>query len=468
MNAHKKPTVFISYSHADSHFVDNLAGRLKETGVDVWIDKWMIKVGDSITGKINEGIGASDFLIIVLSRSSVKSKWVREELNTALVQNVEVEKGAFILPVLKEDCGIPSLLKHRKYANFKDDPKKGFKELVEVIQPAQILIPELDRIPSGEFLIGRDPEKDKYAMDRKRNDNSRIIAAVIGGIAVVIAAIIGRDVIIKDGGDSDLGKTATAVTQRTAESLYTQLLLEGTRTAVAEQQTAPTEFVEPVTPEPTLPTDAPSPVIVMTATSTLLAPTSTSTIASSPTFSPTPTSQISFPFIDNFDEQKSSLWEELSGTWLIEEGRYTGLAGTGVGWFWTKLNITDLSDFRLSMNVKIPSYGAANEGEFAIIVRESQTKKGYIGYVFGFPRSTGSWSFIEEADRSAITNTFEKVPAEANFVIEVVGDRFVAKVNGFEKQSITISGYDRTWIGLGLKCGYKCPSFDDLRLEPIP
>jgi sulfatase modifying factor 1 len=163
MNAHKKPTVFISYSHADSHFVDTLAERLKKTGVHVWIDKWMIKVGDSITGKINEGIGASDFLIIILSQSSVKSKWVREELNTALVKNVEVEKGAFILPVLKEDCEIPSLLKHRRYANFKEDPEWGFQELIEVISPHKDFESEMVLIPSGEFLMGSDPEKDKDA-----------------------------------------------------------------------------------------------------------------------------------------------------------------------------------------------------------------------------------------------------------------------------------------------------------------
>jgi formylglycine-generating enzyme required for sulfatase activity len=163
MNAHKKPTVFISYSHADSHFVDNLAKRLKSTGVDVWIDKWKIKVGDSITGKIDEGIGASDYLIIVLSRSSIKSKWVREELNTALVRNVEVEKGAFILPVLKEDCEIPSLLQHRKYANYKDDPERGFREIIEVISPHRDFEPEMVLIPAGEFLMGSDAQKDKNA-----------------------------------------------------------------------------------------------------------------------------------------------------------------------------------------------------------------------------------------------------------------------------------------------------------------
>jgi formylglycine-generating enzyme required for sulfatase activity len=166
----KKPTVFISYSHADSRFVDELADKLKASGVDVWIDKWKIKVGDSITHKINEGIGASDFLIIVLSSASVKSKWVREELNAALIKNVEEEKHAFILPVLIEECKIPPLLQHRKYANFKDDPEQAFQELLEVIRPEVTLAParlpfepEMILIPAGEFLMGSDPRKDEYA-----------------------------------------------------------------------------------------------------------------------------------------------------------------------------------------------------------------------------------------------------------------------------------------------------------------
>ena len=130
----EKPTVFISYSHADSQFVDQLAKKLKASGVDVWIDKWMIKVGDSITGKINEGIGASDFLIVVLSHASVNSKWVREELNAATIRNIEEEKHAFILPVLLEDCEIPTLLRDKRYANFADNAEQAFQELLEVVQ----------------------------------------------------------------------------------------------------------------------------------------------------------------------------------------------------------------------------------------------------------------------------------------------------------------------------------------------
>jgi hypothetical protein len=134
LNTTHKATVFVSYSHADSSFVDRLVEDLKKGNINVWIDKWMIRVGDSITGRVNEEISSSDFLIIVLSASSVNSKWVREEINTALIRNIEHGKQAYILPLLIEDCEVPPLLRHRKYANFKDDYTKGYLELTEAIQ----------------------------------------------------------------------------------------------------------------------------------------------------------------------------------------------------------------------------------------------------------------------------------------------------------------------------------------------
>jgi hypothetical protein len=129
-----KPRVFISYSHADSEFVDRLAADLQGAEIDVWIDKWEINVGESIVARINAGIHESDFLIVVLSGHSVSSKWVMEELNAATVRNIEVTKGAFILPVLIEECSIPELLRHRKYADFQTDPNLAFEELKSAIR----------------------------------------------------------------------------------------------------------------------------------------------------------------------------------------------------------------------------------------------------------------------------------------------------------------------------------------------
>jgi hypothetical protein len=128
----KKSKVFISYSHADRQFVDWLTDELAGSDIDVWIDKQNIKVGDSIIGKIAEGISAADFLIVVLSQASVQSRWVREELDAATMRTIE-DRHAFVLPVLIEECEIPSLLQHRKYADFTDDSQRAFQELLDVI-----------------------------------------------------------------------------------------------------------------------------------------------------------------------------------------------------------------------------------------------------------------------------------------------------------------------------------------------
>lgn len=79
------PQLFLSHSSKDNEFVEKLRQSLKADGYNVWYDDWEIRVGDSIIQKINDGISESDFLIIVLSKNSVNSKWVREELNSATI-----------------------------------------------------------------------------------------------------------------------------------------------------------------------------------------------------------------------------------------------------------------------------------------------------------------------------------------------------------------------------------------------
>ena len=64
------PSLFLSHSSADKTFVEKLAKDLEGVGVNVWFDKWEIKVGDSLTGKIEEGLQANDYLGLVVTCSS--------------------------------------------------------------------------------------------------------------------------------------------------------------------------------------------------------------------------------------------------------------------------------------------------------------------------------------------------------------------------------------------------------------
>lgn len=128
------PKLFLSHSSADKEFVDRLAMELHNKDLRIWYDKWEIKVGDSIVDRINEGLGAADHLVIVLSQASVASPWVREELNAATIRRIK-EGGAYILPVLIQPCEIPPLLSHLRYADFQASWETGLHDLLAAIIP---------------------------------------------------------------------------------------------------------------------------------------------------------------------------------------------------------------------------------------------------------------------------------------------------------------------------------------------
>lgn len=54
---------------------------LKHSGLKVWIDEAEINVGDSLVQKVSEGIYNTDYIGAVISRNSVSSTWVQEELS---------------------------------------------------------------------------------------------------------------------------------------------------------------------------------------------------------------------------------------------------------------------------------------------------------------------------------------------------------------------------------------------------
>lgn len=123
--------VFVSHASADKPFVDRLVADLAARAIPVWYDKIDLRVGESVPGGINEGLTGSKYCLIVLSKSSVASRWVTEELNAALMEQV-ARGGTFLLPALLEDCELPPLLRHRRYADFRTDYDRGLADLLGV------------------------------------------------------------------------------------------------------------------------------------------------------------------------------------------------------------------------------------------------------------------------------------------------------------------------------------------------
>lgn len=146
MNA---PKVFLSHASEDKdRFVNNFALRLREKGIDAWLDKWEMLPGDSLVDKIfEEGLKEADAVIIVLSSSSVEKPWVKEELNSSVV--ARIERGTRLIPVVIDDCCVPEALKTTLWESITDlaNYDENFDRIVASIF-GRTLKPELGKPPA--------------------------------------------------------------------------------------------------------------------------------------------------------------------------------------------------------------------------------------------------------------------------------------------------------------------------------
>ncbi|MBA4144066.1 MAG: toll/interleukin-1 receptor domain-containing protein [Nitrosospira sp.] len=105
------PKVFLSHASEDKgRFVVGFAQQLRASGVDVWLDQWEMKPGDSLVDRIfEEGLKDASAVLIVLSTISVQKPWVREELNASVVNRIS--RGTKLIPVVIDECGVPECLR---------------------------------------------------------------------------------------------------------------------------------------------------------------------------------------------------------------------------------------------------------------------------------------------------------------------------------------------------------------------
>ncbi len=145
----KKYHAFISHSSQDKDAAKRLALDLQGRGYSVWFDEWEILVGHNIVDEVFGAIKQSHFMVVILSEASVKSRWVDEELTAAKTREIEDEQ-VVILPARLEDCGIPTALSAKRYADFTNSWDFGVDEITRAIdghsgnQPSRPAIPKTD------------------------------------------------------------------------------------------------------------------------------------------------------------------------------------------------------------------------------------------------------------------------------------------------------------------------------------
>jgi hypothetical protein len=78
--------VFISYSHKDSEYAHRLADKLRQYGIDIWIDE-RIDYGDQWPRVIQDNLNACRAFLLVMSGNSFNSMWVQNEVSYAQGNN---------------------------------------------------------------------------------------------------------------------------------------------------------------------------------------------------------------------------------------------------------------------------------------------------------------------------------------------------------------------------------------------
>jgi hypothetical protein len=85
---------FISHATEDKAAVARpLRDALVSRGVSVWLDEAEMKIGHSLRRKIDEGIRASRFGVVILSESFFGKGWTNHELGGLVTRSVAGEQS---------------------------------------------------------------------------------------------------------------------------------------------------------------------------------------------------------------------------------------------------------------------------------------------------------------------------------------------------------------------------------------
>ena len=134
--------LFISYSHADSPFVDEVESYLNEKGIRFWRDTHHTTAG-RLERQIDRAMRLNPTVLLILSSQSVKSDWVEHEAR--LARKLEQETGRDVLcPIALdnswETCRWPERLREQiteynilDFSNWRDgiSLQRMFTRLIE-------------------------------------------------------------------------------------------------------------------------------------------------------------------------------------------------------------------------------------------------------------------------------------------------------------------------------------------------
>ena len=177
-------SVFISYSPEDRPAARRIAADLKDRGIRVWLDEYEILPGDSIADKISQGIRTSEYLIVIISRNSVGSTWVRREVESAFKRNPEVSERRLI-PVRIDDAPVPPYLAAIHYLDLRPDYAAAIERLARAVSQ-----PPHPNTPTVSALIDAEELASLLAVEQGTFRGAGYLVTTALGILTIVVAVL--------------------------------------------------------------------------------------------------------------------------------------------------------------------------------------------------------------------------------------------------------------------------------------
>lgn len=143
--------VFLSHAGEDGPAVKELAGRLRQAGLEVWLDVDELQPGDDWMQSLEEALDSSDAFAVYIGRSGI-ARWIGREVRVALDRNAKDPRYRFI-PILGPGADpeqLPRFVAQHHWLDLREgDPQPAeIRKLVASIlsRPAEAL----SLLPPGE------------------------------------------------------------------------------------------------------------------------------------------------------------------------------------------------------------------------------------------------------------------------------------------------------------------------------
>ena len=96
---------FISYSGKDRNFIEKLNVDLQKEGIRCWFAPEEMKMGDESRQRVNQQIRIHEKLLIVLSKFSIESAWIQQEVEAALEEEKNRDRSV-LFPIQIDDSSL--------------------------------------------------------------------------------------------------------------------------------------------------------------------------------------------------------------------------------------------------------------------------------------------------------------------------------------------------------------------------